>query len=440
MGKKYKFYKIRITVLSLLFSVIFLIGSTATGMGSEINNFNSTDSSSVAYNKTSSTTDTIYYVSTTGKDSNNGLTSSTAFATFQHAIDLGASIIYGERGKYYNQSIVQNKISNKLQIMPYENNDYDDNVTERPLIEIINASKLESLKTDSDGLLTQIFEGNDRFRKVFIDKTLNTETDDSRASYNAGLWQVYDDIADDIKLKPVLTKKECIGEAGSFYWDGTYIYINPSNGNDVDFWVQNDTNYGINLQNIQNLVLQDISVKFSYSDNYLILNCMNAKLQNCSSYYTMFLNGFRLDNSNINLYNCSAFKARNDGFNIHHYGESNFYNCEGGYNYDDGISHHDGANGTIIGGEWYNNGKGGIAPAYSSVVDVYNAICHDNVYGFYCVASSDEPYRTVMHVNNVCYDNDYGILVKYYKILSYNCKYNDNTVPKQVTNGELDQL
>ena len=108
------------------------------------------------------------------------------------------------------------------------------------------------------------------------------------------------------------------------------------------------------------------------------------------------------------LYNCEAYRNRNDGLNFHDFGETTVYNCIGAYNYDDGISHHDGCTGSIHGGQYHHNGKGGIAsPTYGAVIDVYNAIMHNNQYGIYAYGGTADRQIIV----NGCYvhHNTYGI-------------------------------
>jgi hypothetical protein len=51
---------------------------------------------------------------------------------------------------------------------------------------------------------------------------------------------------------------------------------------------------------------------------------------------------------------------------------------------DDGVSHHNSCTGIIVGGEFYNCGKGGVAsPTYGSHVDVMGVYSHDNAFGLY---------------------------------------------------------
>ena len=95
------------------------------------------------------------------------------------------------------------------------------------------------------------------------------------------------------------------------------------------------------------------------------------------------MDGWSLDFTNGTLTQCTGAKNRNDGFNLHFYGTTTLFDCNGINNYDDGVSHHEKCKGTIIGGTYSGNGKGGVIPVNDAVVNVYNAVIENNHYGFY---------------------------------------------------------
>lgn len=349
----------------------------------------------------------IYYVTTTGSDSNNGKSADMAFATFNKAISEGAEVIYAERGTY-NQSIISKDTSHKLQIVPYENNTYNTSVPDRPLITINNGISLDNLVLNA-GILSQAFDGTDRFYKVFISHELPpTLTILSYTGYNVGVWQLHSDDSNDKELVPVLTSNE-LSTAGTVYWDGTTIFIHPYSTPYSGFVVCGDTEYGIDIENKDDVVLEDVCVKYSLYTNIQIRNCMNATIQNCQSLYTVLDDGVSLDNSNVNLYKCMARHSMSDGYNIHEYGESNFFDCESWYNLDDGISHHKGCKGTIYGGQYNFNGKGGNSPTTGSLVNSFNAIYRGNRWGFYSVKDTANIGRTHVVNGNLIVDNQFGI-------------------------------
>ena len=374
----------------------------------------------------------ILYVSPTGDDNNNGLSTSKPLATINKAIQLGATTVLCKRGDYYNQPAINftSQYGKKLKIIPYESNNFSSSEPDRPLINLINGNKLESL-IKSNSLLTQELQPNGHIKEVFIDKTKQPiDTNNTRSvGYYSTIWQLHEDSTLDTKLKPVLTLEECKAEKGTFFHDGTNVYINPFETEYTSFILPNKSTM-ITLNGYSELVLEDIVCQFSYNQNFVVNNNMNMTVRNCHSRYTMLSDGFCVDNSNCNFYNCTAFKSRNDGFNIHGYGVSNFYNCSGYYNYDDGISHHDGCTGIIDGGEWHHNGKGGISsPTHGAYNDIYNVECHNNGYGIYAVSSSDRRDCKGRVFNSILYDNiNADIIVQMANIKLYNTKYTTKNV------------
>ena len=162
---------------------------------------------------------------------------------------------------------------------------------------------------------------------------------------------------------------------------------------------------------------------------------MDAEIRNCHAKYTSTGQGFLLDNSNANLYNCTAFKVNNDGFNIHGYGDTNFFNCKGKYCYDDGMSHHDGCTGTVHGGEYSFNGKGGILPAYGANVDIYNTVCKGNVsggIGYLYTPNGHAPMKGYIN-GNVLINNGIGLSVGANSdVIAVNTTYVGNTKDKTI--------
>lgn len=371
-----------------------------------------------------STSEKSLYVTLSGSDSNDGESELGALKTFQKAIELGASTIYAERGVYDNQSIVVNDLD-KLHIIPLTASKYDiTNNYNVPLV-VLNNGKFY-FRNEEDIQKIQ-FEGNDRFKQVFINKTLPPKTTSSRPSFNAGVWQIHEALGKDILLEPVLSLIDCQSKSGTFFWDGTTLSINPKQTtfNISGFTIHNDVEVGINIKNVKDLKMNDISVNFSYSRNIVAHNC-NILFQNVKTDYTVLMDSVSLDYSNGNLYNCISRYARNDGYNMHYFGDTHFWYCEGHYNGDDGISHHDGCTGSINFGHWSHNGKSGIAPTYGSIVHTTGNYCHNNPYNIYRVGEAGNQVRTVRDFDNVLKNatrSDYKI-DQYYKVLSKGNIYN----------------
>ena len=314
------------------------------------------------------------YVSHNGNDDNNGLSHGTSFKTLQKALDSGAETIYMETGEYVKQSASKRDITN-LKILPYKNN-YTNQKNEYIIFN--GADKITDLE-EYETIYRKEYRNNDQFKKVFIDKTLPLETGGNRPTYNAALWEGHDNV-NDIRLQPVLTLEECKNTENSFYYDGVHVYINPTNKDNV-FHAVNQSR-GIDLSG-ENINLKNIVTSFYTGDPFNLDNISNLELTQCGATHSSTTDGFSLDYTDGKLYKCFAHKNRNDGFNMHFKGDTILYDCNGSYNYDDGVSHHEICTGTIFGGQWNNNIKGGIIPVNDAKVNVYNAVIKNNNYGFY---------------------------------------------------------
>ena len=192
----------------------------------------------------------------------------------------------------------------------------------------------------------------------------------------------------------------------------------------------------LTIQNCSEVVLEDIIVQNCTSNGALINKCQDIKLQNCD-FLNNGNNGIVINYSNGVIRDCEANYNGNDGFNMNYFGDTQFYNCVGHHNADDGISHHQGCTGCINGGEWHNNGKGGVAsPAHGAQVDLLNFYSHHNAYGVYANADSDTVARTFRIWNCVLTDNHanehsgsgsgYGLTSKRNTCYMYNCKIANN--------------
>ena len=317
------------------------------------------------------------YVSLTGSDTNTGTSLSDGYATLQKAIATidGNGTVIVERGVYKHQS-VNYKIKD-LTILPTDDT-YNSGKPKRQLVEFKGSDILSGWES-YEGVYRTAYTGNGRFTQVFVEKSIPIETTNSRPSYNAVLWEG-NDLENDYKMKPVLTLAECQAEVGTFYYDGTHVYVNANDINNEFNAVKTDSGMVLNGDS---LTMQDIVFDF-YTSNVLNLDKIkNLKTQNCEANHSSTMDGWSLDYTNGELSNCTGAKNRNDGFNMHFYGTTTLIDCKGINNYDDGVSHHDKCKGTIIGGRYAGNGKGGVIPVNEALVNVYNAVIEDNYYGFY---------------------------------------------------------
>ena len=364
------------------------------------------------------------YVTLSGNDSNDGTTKETGLATFQQAINMGAEEILAERGIYRHQTIKLERLGSKLSIKPCNSDTYSTETPNRQLIEIDNGLDIPT-PTLTSGTWRANFAGNERFKKVFVDKNINPDTGGIRPGYNAALWECHTDSKDDVLLKPVLTLTECSSTPGTFYFSGTMVYINPSSPGTYSYKAVYDTPQSmdsvITLANLQAVSLNDVYVKYANDTCFSIKNCMQIDLTNCKGIYTSLTDIFELDYSNGEVKNCLAEKARVDGFNVHGYGCLIFVDCKAFHNGDDGLSPHDGCVGTINGGSFKDNGKAGIAVSEGADYNIYNVSSELNEYGYWFVGN-DAAERDVKLYGCVARDNAQAIRTdNKYNVDVFNC-------------------
>ena len=268
--------------------------------------------------------DKIAYVSTSGDDTNDGLTYETAVATFQRAAQI-SNVIVAERGTYNENLRIANRPN--VKIIPYDNN----------------------------------------------------------ASF---------DIDEPIRDKIIV--------------------------------------YASTFTKCDGLHIEDVK----FNGGVVIDQSMDVELFNCDA-VSGVSHGFQVNNSNIILNRCYATGNTNDGFNFQGYGQSVMNDCVSDANGDDGCSHHYGCMGTINGGRFTNNPKGGVTPAYGSIVNIYGAYFYGNRYGIYYLSSSNiaQELRTCVIESCAMEGNtEQGLSVTTkYTIVAINCVYKDNVSDKAVT-------
>lgn len=346
------------------------------------------------------------YVSTTGNDNNRG-TISSPFKTISKAIESGAETINIERGKYVEQFSAN---ADKLILNAYGDSEAD---------VIVSGADTLTNWTAYNAIYKKTYSQNNKyFNAVFITKTQQPIITGARSdTYGATIWEGNNGV-DDYKMKPVLTLAECEAEVGTFYYDGTDVYINPQNINSEFNAVRLDGNSIV----ANELKMNDIKFDFFTNEVMKLDNVKNLETNNVEFNHSVRADGASIDRTNGTFNNSKAFKNRNDGFNLHYKGATVFNNCYGINNYDDGISHHESCEGIINGGVWSGNGKGGISPAYGAKVNWYNCILENNAYGIF-----GESYDGVENISsgNLYKGNTVDIRATNGKILSFNDKFLD---------------
>lgn len=170
-------------------------------------------------------------------------------------------------------------------------------------------------------------------------------------------------------------------------------------------------------EHLTDIYIEDVECVNSTGYLFRFLDCRDVMCVDCSAHGSTTGAGFSLGTTFGKFIRCYAYSCGDsshqiDGFNIQGYGFTEFVDCVAHDNSDDGISHHNGCTGFISGGEYYNNGKGGVAsPAHGAYVDVTGVYSHNNKYGLYAANAS---VRTVkINVNNSVFKNntDYDIQI-----------------------------
>lgn len=366
--------------------------------------------------------ESVYVDASSLEDIENG-TKQFPFKTIQRAINVNPKNIMIASGTYNENIMAMERPTLKMTAIPpiYNNNKP---IPDKPKVVITNGTEL-ALTTDNDNptLLStnQNYNNNSRLYRVFITKTMPLTETESLISvgYNVSIWEHHNN--DTARLQPVIDLTTCLSTAGSFTYDGKKLYVNPSLSNNSKFIFTDAKTYKQNerladFRNIGELILEGIDFKYSYDTSVYIKECNRVAIKDCEASYSSLSNGFATLDTNTEFVNCKGNYNRGDGFNHHGYGNVLVNQCFGFNNYDDGCSHHDGTTGTIVGGEYAFNGKGGIAPTYGSDIYVKDVYSHNNKYGCYMVSRPTDKLRDVIHKDNVFINNstyDYLIADNY---------------------------
>lgn len=358
---------------------------------------------------TSGSQKVIYTDAVNGSNVNDG-TETEPVKTLQKAIDLGATTIIMAQGEYVGSVISQTK-KERLTIIGNGST-------------ILGAEKIEFVDTDNEyktALYTNV--NNSRLDQVFIKKTLIPISNETKKGYNVSLFEMTDSHETTLKLVPVLSLEE-LSEPGTMFYDGETITIHPFDSTSEtpkEYWLALDS-AKFQIWNVSDLKISDLRVLHGYNSIFDIDNNPMIEIKNCEASYSANGDGFSVDNSNGNFYRCTAIRNSNDGFNFHYEGDTHLSDCYGLYNHDDGHSHHDNCTGSVHGGEWAFNRKGGAAPASGAKIDYYNIYSHHNGFGIYNYGGTG--VESCLFFNNLLIDNtDYDIGISGYKDVGYNNHY-----------------
>ena len=374
------------------------------------------------------------FISPNGSDSNDGLTADTPKKTVKACVNAGANRISAKRGVY--NEVVQLWNVGELEIFPTDNNlTYVVGVDREPIVfdtsDSVDVSSL--IAYNSIKRVAYSNSANTQFNKVFTAKSQTPLYGGEYGSrYNATIWLLSEDEKTVcIKLKPVLTVAECEAEANTFSYVDGYIYINADMTSVAKVIVPTNWDCGIYINGANRFVLKEVEVRFAGSYNIDIRNCAYFDFYKCACKYTSYGSGFHPFNSNGVLTACYATKNY-DGYGISGYGHTTYVDCISEFNFDDGMSHHNATTGTVIGGRYEGNGKGGITPAYGAKVNIYGGLYKDNgSFGIGYLYYSAEGAASGMVQGAVMVGNPVGLSVNANcDVTAMNCIYKDNTSDK----------
>lgn len=410
------------------------------------------------------TGDIVKYVnSNIGSDLNTGDNAATAYQTIMKAVNAGATIIRVAPGTYPEYvNIVSKK---KIQIIcNFGSTDSKRNkvIISDAILCAFSATNISTLYSFSfeDANMKQAFNNDINNINAYTSYNFNNASSGRSSGYIFNLWRKQDNK----KIIPIKYQASYATDglpSDDLYWtydtENNLIYTNAGVGeynlslsvsiNDLSFSTTTDaggnsvidTNTivlkteksprtGINLKYIQNVVLEDIVVDYAQFQGISISGCNNVNVNNCEAKYSSLSNGFAILDTNGIFNNCNGSYNRNDGINITSCGNTIFNDCRCENNGDDGISHHAACTGTINGGYFTGNGKGGVSPAHGAMVNCINAISIKNKqYGFYVVDSRKDTtdYGRRITLNN-CYakENDIAdIIVTNYNVNAFTCNF-----------------
>ena len=372
----------------------------------------------------------VMFISPNGDDSNNGLTASAPKKNVAACVTAGATRISAKRG-VYSENILLSNIG-ELEIFPTDNDlTYAVGEERNPVVFDTSDSVAVSSFAAYNSIKRAAYSnsGNTQFDKVFTKQSQPPVVSEYGSRYNSAIWLMSgDEKTVCVKLKPVLTLAECEAETNTFSYVDGYIYINADWTNVEKVIVPTNWGTGFYVNGAERFVLKEVEVRFSGSYDIDIRNCAYFDFYKCACKYTSYGSGFHPFNSNGVMTACYATKNY-DGYGISGYGHTTYIDCVSEFNFDDGMSHHNGTSGTVIGGRYEGNGKGGNTPAYGAKVNIYGGLYKDNAtFGIGYLWASDLEPASGMVQGAVIVGNPIGLSINANcDVTAMNCTYKDNT-------------
>lgn len=379
----------------------------------------------------------IMYISPSGLDENDGLSKSSPKKTVSACVAAGAARISAKRGVYKERISFVNTLK-ELEIFPTDNDlTYSTGLVRDPIIfdmsDTIDTTSIVSYNSIKRFAYSN--SENTCFDKVFIKQSQTPLYGDGYGSrYNATMWLFSEDEKQVcLKLKPVLTVAECEAEVNTFVYSENYVYFNADMTSVTKVIVPTIWENAINIEGADRLILKEVEVRFGGCYNINVKNCAYFDFYKCACKYTTYGSGFHPLNSNGIMTSCYATKNF-DGYGISGYGHTTYVDCVSEFNFDDGMSHHDATTGTVIGGRYEGNGKGGNTPAYGAKVNIYGGIYKNNAsFGIGYLSASSSGHADGKVEGAILVDNPIGLVVNANcNVTASGCVYKDNTKEKEI--------
>lgn len=202
----------------------------------------------------------------------------------------------------------------------------------------------------------------------------------SGTTSSGSLW--YSSLPDSNGFSTILTQNvstPTTPSAGEFGYSTNELYVHlpgDANANSYEF-KRASTSYLVQASGTCNLTIRNMTA--SYSNGSIVqLTSANAKLTVENSLLRYGGNGISESAaSKIVCKNVISQKQTNDGFNCNN-GSWILYNCEGSYNLDEGVSPHNSCILNIYNSWFHHNGHGGCTAINSSVMNINNSITEFN--------------------------------------------------------------
>lgn len=383
----------------------------------------------------------IVYVSPSGNDNNDGSSSTKAFRTLQKAVDSDAVNIVLLPGTYESQTtLISGKHNMNIACLSSgTETDYISKFQRKKRAIFDNSIAVTGLAAYGSIYRAALtLPETSSYHKVFISQELpviytNSDYFGNIETYNAILWEQPEDISKCKQLTPVLTQAECNNTPGSFFWDGSYIYVHPVSEDITNVLfkrlaIDDSTTpiMGLRIINSTNIKISGINMFFFPFWAIRAQTNENIEFNDCEILFTNYRTAISIEGTDAIFNNCVVAYAGGDGWGCGQGGNVSLYGCSALYCADDGVSHHINNTGIIDSGVFSYNKKGGITPAFGALINIQNVYCEGNGRGIMYTATGASQVRgAVCYIRNCTMRNniDYDIEVRGYHVISSSCQY-----------------